>query len=217
MTGLVRHASARLLFIAGAFAAVATGVRADGASDAVAMDINQASVSFDVATNVPALRVHGKSSAVTAHAHLKAEPEGFVIERIEARVPVSSLQTGLELRDQHMRKYIFTTAEGQVPDVEFSSDRAACPNDGRSQRATCVVSGVLTLRGTARPFAVTLVVSEERSVIRVSGHGIVKLSAYGIDQPSQLGVRTTDDVKLKVELTARRATAQAAVNSGSMR
>ena len=44
--------------------------------------------------------------------------------------------------------------------------------------------------------------------MRASGQGIVKLSTYGIDQPSQLGVRTTDEVKLKLELTARRSSSQ---------
>ena len=55
----------------------------------------------------------------------------------------------------------------------------------------------------------TLTISEDNGSMRASGQGIVKLSAYGIDQPSQLGVRTTDEVKLKLELTAKGASPQA--------
>jgi polyisoprenoid-binding protein YceI len=184
-----------------------------GANGDVVVDVNQGTVSFDVATNVPALRVHGKSNSVTARARLASGPQGTVLEQIEATLPVRSLQTGLALRDEHMRKYIFTTPDGQVPDVQFSSERAECPAIGSGQRTTCTVNGALTIRGTARPFVMTLTISEDKGILRASGYGIVRLSTYGIDQPSQLGVRTTDEIKLKLELTARRSAPQATVSS----
>jgi len=185
-----------------------------GANGEVVMDVKQGTVSFDVATNVPALRVHGTSNSLTARARLASGPEGAVLEQIEATVPVRSLQTGLTLRDEHMRKHIFTTPDGQMPDVQFSGERTECPTIGPRQRTTCVVNGALAIRGTARPFVMTLTIREENGILRATGHGIVRLSSYGIDQPSQLGVRTTDEIKLKLELSARRAAAQA--TSGSM-
>ena len=51
----------------------------------------------------------------------------------------------------------------------------------------------------------TLIVSRESGGFRAAGDGIVRLSAYGIDQPSQFGVRTRDDVKLHLDFTARPA------------
>ncbi|HXT30273.1 MAG TPA: hypothetical protein VN716_13360, partial [Vicinamibacterales bacterium] len=59
--------------------------------------------------------------------------------------------------------------------------------------------------GTARPFSISLKVTEDRDSYRASGDGIVKLSAYGIPQPSQLGVHTDDEIKLRLEFTARPA------------
>jgi polyisoprenoid-binding protein YceI len=81
---------------------------------------------------------------------------------------------------------------------------------GSARRATCTVTGALAIRGTTRPFVMMLTITEENGSIRASGVGVVKLSTYGIDQPSQLGVRTTDEVKLKLELIARRSSPQAA-------
>lgn len=205
--------SVYLMLVGSALGCLATAAGANGANGNVVMDVNQGIVSFDVATNVPALRVHGKSNSVTARVRLDSGPTGVLLEQIEARMPVRSLDTGLSLRDEHMRKYIFTTADGQVPDVQFWSERAECPSLGSGQRTTCTVSGALTIRGTARPFVMTLTISEDNGIVRASGHGIVKLSAYGIDQPSQLGVRTTDEIKLKLELTARRSAPQATVSS----
>jgi polyisoprenoid-binding protein YceI len=185
---------------------------ADDASDGAVMEVSRGTISFDVGTNLPALRVHGRSSSVTARVRLGSGPDGVVLDAIDASVPVESLKTGLALRDQHMRKYIFTTADGKVPDIRFSGERAECLKTGSGQRATCTVNGALVIRDTARPFAITLTIDEENGQFRASGDGIVKLSAYGIDQPSQLGVRTTDEVKLKLELTARRPAAQVASN-----
>jgi polyisoprenoid-binding protein YceI len=201
-----------LMLVGTAFVCVTTVTGANGANGDVVMD-NQGTVSFDVSTNVPAVRVHGKSNSVRARARLGSGPNGVVLEQIEASVPVRSLETGMALRDEHMRKHIFTTTDGQVPDVQFSSERAECPSLGSGQRTTCSVSGALAIRGTAKPFVMTLTISEENGILRAAGQGIVKLSTYGIDQPSQLGVRTTDEVTLKLELTARRSTPQAMTTS----
>jgi hypothetical protein len=46
-------------------------------------------------------------------------------------------------------------------------------------------------------------VSEEGDTLRASGDGSVMLSAYGIERPSQLGVKTADDVKLRFDITAK--------------
>ncbi len=70
-------------------------------------------------------------------------------------------------------------------------------------QSICTVSGQLTIRGTQRPFAMTLQVTGTGGGYRAAGLGTVKLSAWGIAQPSQFGVTTTDDVKLRLEFTAR--------------
>ena len=66
-----------------------------------------------------------------------------------------------------------------------------------------MVSGQLTIRGTERPFAITLNVKKVGNAYRAAGDGIVKLSTYGIARPSQLGVTTSDEVKLHLEFTAK--------------
>jgi polyisoprenoid-binding protein YceI len=109
------------------------------------------------------------------------------------------------LRDSHMRKYVFTTSDGQTPDLRFVAAKAACEKVSANQ-STCEITGDLVIRGTARPFAIALKVTEDGGgTFRASGESVVKLSTYGIQPPSQLGVRTSDEVKLRLEFTARPA------------
>jgi hypothetical protein len=47
-----------------------------------------------------------------------------------------------------------------------------------------------------------LKVSEDGDKMRAIGGGTVMLSAYGIERPAQLGVRTADEVTLRFDLAA---------------
>jgi polyisoprenoid-binding protein YceI len=171
---------------------------------ATPVEVRGGTASFDVGTNVPALSVRGKSNALEARGRIVPGASGPQLEQIEATVPVKTLNTGMGLRDEHMRKYVFTTTDGQTPDVKFVAKSAACTKTG-ANRSTCDVTGDLSIRGTARPFTIALKVTEDADSYRAAGEGIVKLSTYGIPQPSQLGVRTDDDIKLRLEFTARPA------------
>jgi hypothetical protein len=111
------------------------------------------------------------------HLRLRQAPDGVVLQGIEAAVPVKSLATRMGLRDSHMRKHIFTTGDGQVPDLKFSADKAVC-SKAAARQSTCELLGNLAIRGTARPFKVVLKVSEEGDTFRAVGDGTVTLSVW---------------------------------------
>jgi polyisoprenoid-binding protein YceI len=185
-------------------AGTASAQSAPAAGAVTPIEVRGGTASFDVGTNVPALSVHGKSTALEARGRIRPGARGPEIEQIEAVVPVGSLATGMGLRDSHMRKYVFTTSDGQTPDVTFVAKNAACDKSGGNQ-STCRVSGDLSIRGTARPFAIEMKVTTSGDSYHASGDGIVKLSDYGIAAPSQLGVHTDDQIKLRLDFTARPA------------
>ncbi len=179
--------------------------------DAMSVDVHGGTVTFDAATNVSAISVHGKSTALEGHARVRHAEQGLVIEQMEASVPVVSLATGMGLRDTHMRKYVFTTSDGQMPDVRLEAGNAACVHARAGGREmSCQLAGNLSIRGTLRPFVMTLKVNESGEsggAFQAAGDAVVKLSAYQIERPSQLGVQTADDVKLHLEFTGRPAAA----------
>ena len=196
--------------------ALAGQLNAQSAGDANAVEVRGGTATFVVDTNVSAISVHGKSTAINASLRIRQAHDGAVLEGIDAAVPVKSLGTGMALRDEHMRKYIFTTEDGQLPDLRFSADRAVCSR-GSARHSTCELSGNLAIRGTARPFTIVLQVSEDGDTFRAVGDGMVTLSAYGIERPSQLGVKTADEVKLRFDLTAKQTRPSAVATTGRAR
>jgi polyisoprenoid-binding protein YceI len=161
------------------------------------------SATFHSATSVPMISIHGKSTALEGRARIRQEDDTLVVEQLEAVVPIKTLSTGMGLRDEHMRKNVFTTADGTLPDMRFVADRVVCAGAAGATRV-CQLSGQLTIRGSARPFGMALDVKSEGAEFRAVGDGIAKLSTYGIAAPSQLGVTTMDDVKLHVDFVVKR-------------
>ena len=177
-----------------------------------AVEVRGGAISFQVATNLPAIRVHGTSNQLQAHARLRNPGDRLVLADVDATVPVMSLSTGLALRDEHMRTYIFKTPDGSLPDVRLVAAGVECPPLGGRAQTECPVAGELAIRGTSRPFSMTLVVRPQNDTYRAAGDAVVKLSDYGITPPSQLGVTTRDDVKLHLEFTAKIAQSQIAAS-----
>lgn len=204
------------------FAAVAasTGVNAGQASATAAaapalVEVHGGIASFDVGTNIPAIRVHGKSSQIEASARVREQESGILLSDVKAVVPVRTLTTGLGLRDEHMRRYVFATNDGKTPDVRFTSAEAACAMPS-AQATSCRVEGQLAIRGDTRPFIISLKLTRDGALYRAVGDGLVKLSDYGIPLPSQLGVSTENEVKLHLEFTATPAAGRtvAAIGGG---
>jgi polyisoprenoid-binding protein YceI len=193
-TNLRRLSMITCLAASGAFAASETN------TESATIAVQGGTAIFVAITNVPAVGVKGKSTALVARLNLRRLAGGLQLEHIDARLSVKTLATGIGLADSHMRK-IFTTAGGQVPDLQFEGANATC--SGSAKDTTCQVAGVLTIRGIARPFTLPLKIREDGAEFNASGDGVVKLSAYGIEQPSELGVKITDDIQLHFDFAAK--------------
>ena len=150
----MEHPSDKLTFagLAIVLSVWVVGARATAQGDATTIKVNGGSVSFEVSTNMFSTTVRGQSSAIAGATRLLDNGSGLRLEQLEAIVPVGSLKTGIKIRDEHMRKYIFEAADGQVPDVRFSADTAECSQSASGVYA-CSASGALVIRGTSRPFA----------------------------------------------------------------
>lgn len=166
-------------------------------------------VQFDSETNLSVVSVHGKTNAMRAEVKASRTAGTLEIEQIQASLPVKSISTGMGLRDEHMRKYIFTQPDGSVPDLQFKAANLGCAVQA-GRETPCAIKGTLTIRGVEKPFAITLKVKEEAgATFKAAGSAAVKLSDYGIERPSQLGVQAADEVKLSFQFTGRQAAVQA--------
>jgi polyisoprenoid-binding protein YceI len=168
---------------------------------------------FEAPTNMPAVSVKGKSSSLQGHATVEREADGMLLEHIEMSAPVKTLGTGMAVRDEHMRKLVFTTADGQAPDLRFESEKAVCSPRG-GQEFTCQLEGSLSIRGISRPFAMSLKVKSGGAAFKASGEAIVKLSDYEIVPPTQFGVKISNEVKLRLELASKQRPVESANGGG---
>jgi polyisoprenoid-binding protein YceI len=192
-----------------------TAASLGAANNSTTAAVEGGAASFVVNTTVPGISVKGKSTALQAHAVVEGVADGLHLENMEASIPVKSLLTGMAIRDEHMRRYIFTTADGKTPDLRFEAAEASCAvQSGRSSDFFCQVSGSLAIRGVARPFSIPLKIRAEGTAYRATGKSIVKLSDYGIEQPSQFGVRTADEVQLHIEFSCKEGAAKIASGGG---
>jgi polyisoprenoid-binding protein YceI len=209
----LQHRTLPGLVLVAAFAVATPPCEASDPGGWVPVEVRGGTAAFDTDTSIPAISVHGRSTALQGKGRVRDAPDGLALEALDATLPVESLETGMGLRDEHMRRYIFTTADGKTPDLHFKADTAACKPAGAGQ-ATCTLSGPMEIRGTERPFSIDLKVSKTGESFRAAGDATLKLSTWGIERPSQFGVRTDDDVRLHLEFVARRAPQTTAENRG---
>jgi len=202
-----------LVAIASSLSSTATVAAASDAWSQV--EVRGGTATFDAPTTVSAINVHGKSTELDARASVRDSDEGLSLESVEATLPVRSLATGMVVRDEHMRKQVFTDVGGATPDVTFVSRRATCTSDRARHQAACAVTGDLSIRGVSRSFTMTLAISHAGGAFHASGDGLIRLSAYGIEPPTQFGVRVIDLVKLHVDFVAHPAADITAHHSSS--
>lgn len=165
-------------------------------------------VKFIATTNIGAISIHGQSNALSGR--VQALPAGgqihaITVDQLEARLDPKSLSTGMSMRDEHMRNKIFMVGD-TIPELKFAAAKIQCPHPESAKETACQVQGTFTMRGISKPFAIALKVRQAgQGAFKVSGEGSIKLTAFGIEPPCQLGVCVTDDVQLKLEFQAREA------------
>lgn len=146
----------------------------------------------------------GTTHTVSGMARLDDEGGSFRIE-----VPVDSLRTGIDLRDQHLKSDAWLDA-AKFPTVRFEGRDIRREGDTKAR-----VSGMFTLHGVSRPLSVALDVryipSEqgtklglpEGDWVRVRGEFQVKLSDFGIAIPAMAAAKVSDVWTVKVSLFGR--------------
>ena len=108
-----------------------------------------------------------------------ADPATLTSARISLTIEAASLDTGIEMRDNHLRSSDFFEVE-RFPVVTFQSVRV----EAAGRRATVV--GRLTLHGVTREIAVPIDVQITNTALVASGEFIVNRGEYAIKYNSFL-------------------------------
>lgn len=108
-----------------------------------------------------------------------ADPAGPTGARINLTIDAASLETGIEMRDKHLRSADFFDIE-RFPIIAFQSVRV----EAAGRRAT--VMGRLTLHGVTREIAVPVDVQITETALVASGEFIVNRGEYAMNYNSFL-------------------------------
>ena len=128
----------------------------------------------------------------------------------ELRVDLSRLDTGIELRNTHLREKYLEVARGAEFATAVLSAVRLDKADAPTFRGQTPFTGTLLLHGTRRPVAGQADIHSEGNDVRVVASFPVRLDDYGIAPPRYLGVGVKNEVQVKVSLVAAPETAPAA-------
>jgi len=110
------------------------------------------------------------------------------IDKVAVSIPVSTFDSQNANRDSHMIEVV----EGiKYPAITFSSTLI------KSDNSKLTVTGNLTFHSVSKPVTFDAVSKISDTEIEVTGSFSVKMSEYKIENPSLMGIATTDDIGLK--------------------
>ncbi|RPH66376.1 MAG: YceI family protein [Myxococcaceae bacterium] len=115
------------------------------------------------------------------------------------RVPLAGLDTGIGLRNRHMRGYLDVT---NFPDAELHVTRkgVALPSPGKTVESD--TRGTFTLHGISRPCSIHYRVEQgQPGEYRVHGTTRIDIRDFGIEVPAW-GVRVDPSVGIEVDFTS---------------
>lgn len=113
-------------------------------------------------------------------------------------VPMSTVQTGIDLRDDHMNNEFVQIA--QFPNATLTLNRADIkfPSATLGEQSNGTVKGVFNVHGTDVTIDVTYNLMRSKTGYRAKASFNFDASAHGISVPSYLGV--TVDPKMRAEV-----------------
>lgn len=128
-------------------------------------------------------------------------------------VDLTTLQTGIALRDTHLRENYLEVSRGEGYDTAvLDAIVLAAPAPPRGTPAVVDFSGVLTLHGRSNPVAGRAELSTRDGRLEVKVTFPLRIDVYAIARPAYLGVGVTNQIGITV-----RATLQATAKPASSR
>jgi polyisoprenoid-binding protein YceI len=120
----------------------------------------------------------------------------------ELSVDLRTLETGIGLRDQHMRDEYLEVGRGAGYERAVLTDVRLADLDAHAAAGRTAFNGVLLLHGMRAPVSGRAEIRSQGATSRVEASFPVSLADYGIATPQYLGVGVKTEVLVKVTLEA---------------
>lgn len=166
--------------------------------------------SAEVTVTCP-LTIGGSFEAKTTAMSGSVTPDAAGAVKGTFAVELMKLETGISLRDRHLRNNYL--------EVQKGADFAVAKFDNikiQKLSGKTTFTGTLTLHGQQQNISGTADLQQDGKGYKVDANFPLKISAFQIPEPTYLGVGVSDEITIHVVLTAAPAAARAtATTSGS--
>jgi polyisoprenoid-binding protein YceI len=155
------------------------------------------------------LRPGGAFSATTSSlcGTLTLEPGKPARLTGELSIDLTTIDTGIALRNQHLREKYLEVGKGKGFDKALLSDIQLADADGAAFQGRTPFAAKLLLHGVKHPVAGTVEIRPEGQGRRVRAEFPLQLSDFNVAPPLYLGVGVANRLLVKVQLTATPAPA----------
>ena len=140
---------------------------------------------------------------------LELQSERPVVLTGELMVDLTTLDTGIGLRNEHLRNQYLEVGKGNGFDKAVLSGLQLGEVDPATFQGRTGFSGHLTLHGMKVAVKGDAAIRREASSVLVEASFPVKIADHGIAKPQYLGVGVRDEVQVKVSLVLLSSTAPA--------
>lgn len=119
---------------------------------------------------------------------------------LKITVPLATLDTGIGLRNKHMREKYLQVEKYPDAVLEVPWSSVKLPGDGQTSEGTA--PGRMTIHGKTKDVKAKYRIVRTGTRYQVTGNVPLNLKDYDIDVPSYLGVTVQPDIETSVSFTA---------------
>lgn len=154
-------------------------------------------------SDAPLEEIVGRVSAVAGN--LEIDPSGNGSGAVaQINVDLTKLNTGIELRDEHMRKNHLETAT--YPEAVFTLTTLTIPAGSLIEgvRTMVTANGTLELHGVTAEIQpeVYLTLNSTANTMRIEANFSITLQQFKIDRPQFLVMKLAEEQRISVDITA---------------
>ena len=163
-------------------------------------------------SDAPLEKIVGKTRTATGFVELNPQANGDGA-RAEIHVDLATLDTGVKLRDRHMRDNHLET--DLYPEAVFSLSSLKLPDGGltANERTLVTVKGKMKLHGKEREISpevyLTLTDSMGEPALRIESNFVILLEDYEIERPQFLLMKLSREQQVHVDILAKPSQASA--------
>lgn len=164
---------------------------------AVTLEAAKGKIEFLAIGRPSAIKIKGQGKGPTGDLKFVKAAEGYTLDGV-AQVDLSSFDTGISMRDRHMKeKYLEVEKFGEA---KLSFKSAKIPAEIVNGQGTIEVPAELELHGKKNPVQVKVTAIKKGDALSPACQFKIKLSDYGIEIPQFSGITVANEVEITASL-----------------